>query len=96
MDLTTYSYDFNPDYVVPVGQALSNLIRDSGTDIETVSQRTGLTVSEIQGFIDGEIDYNHKIGIKLSNCFSGIPVRTWEKINKNYKRKMEERNRFHH
>lgn len=96
MDMTTYSYDFNPDYVVPVGHALSDLMRDSGTSIEAVSQKTGLTVSEIQSFINGDINYNHKIGIKLSNCFHGIPVRTWEKIDKNYKHKFGHTNHFHY
>ena len=96
MNLFTYNYDFNPDFVAPVGQALSDLMRDSGTSIETVSQKTGLTLSEIQGFINGDINYNHKIGIKLSNCFHGIPVRTWEKIDKNYKHKMGSTSHFHH
>lgn len=96
MDVTTFDYHFNPDYVVPVGRALSDLMRDSGTSIETVSQRTGLPISEIQSFINGEISYNHRIGTRLSNCFYGIPIRTWEKIDHNHKSKMGRTTPIHH
>jgi plasmid maintenance system antidote protein VapI len=83
----TKKYGFDPDYAVPPGETLKELMESLEMTQKEFSKRTGLTVQSLNRIIKGE----QPITYDTANIFelvTNIPAKMWNNLEANYREQL--------
>ena len=89
-------YAFEPDYAVPPGETLHEVMTSLGMSQKELARRTGLTEQTLSRIFKGEqpISYETANGLEL---VTGVPARFWNNLEAQYREqlvRLEERERL--
>ena len=82
-------YPFNPDYAVPTGATLAEVMKDRNLTLKRLSWMTRVEESLLQGILDGEGVVTPEIAQRLEEAF-GTPAAFWLKRDATYWAKKRE------
>lgn len=77
-------YDFDPEYAVPPGQTLEEVIESLGMTQKELALRTNLTEQSIIRILSGEQAITYDTATKLEMVTS-VPSRMWNNLEMNYR-----------
>jgi plasmid maintenance system antidote protein VapI len=83
----TKKYGFDPDYAIPPGETLKELIDSLEMSQKELSKRTGLTVQSLNRIIKGE----QPITYDTANIFelvTNVPAKMWNNLEANYREQL--------
>lgn len=89
-------YSYEPDYAVPPGETLSEVMESLGMSQKELAIRTGLTVQSLLRMIKGEQPITYESANRLELA-TGVPARLWNNLELQYRQqlaKMAERKRM--
>ncbi|MGR3177933.1 MAG: ImmA/IrrE family metallo-endopeptidase [Candidatus Anammoxibacter sp.] len=89
-------YTFEPDYAVPPGETLKEVMESLDMTQKELSVRTGLTVQSLNRIAKGEQPITYETANKLE-LTTGIPARMWNNLESQYREqlaKIKERKQF--
>lgn len=78
---------FNPDYAVPPGATLRELMADSYLTPKLVSIMTDLSAETIEGICDGKVPITFEMADSLALAF-GVPSSFWNNRELNYRKQL--------
>lgn len=81
-------YPFNPDYAVPPGETLQEIMDIQGVNSKELAMRTSLSVYQIGQITEGTVPITHDIAILLEGA-TGIPVSFWEAREDTYRKQLQ-------
>lgn len=81
-------YDFKPDYAVPPGETLKEVMQSLDMTRKELSQRTGLTIQSIIRILKGEQPITYETAGKLEMA-TGVPSRMWNNLESLYREQLE-------
>lgn len=81
------SYGFEPDYAVPPGETLKEVLESMAMTLKELSIRTGLTEQSIIRIIKGDQPITFETANKLE-MVTGIPARFWNKLEMQYREQL--------
>lgn len=81
-------HGFEPDYAIPPGETLKEVIASMGMTQKELSFRTGLTPQSINRIMKGEQPILYETANKLE-LVTGVPVRIWNNLEANYREQLE-------
>ena len=93
---TKERYGYEPDYAVPPGETLQEIIDSLGMTQRQLAARTGLTVQTVVRIIKGEQPITYTTA-NLLELATGVPARLWNSLEAQYREhlaKLEERERM--
>lgn len=79
-------YEFDPDYAVPPGETLREVIEFLGMTKKKLSLRTGLSVQSLNRIIKGEQPITHEIA-NILELVLNVPASMWNNLETTYKLK---------
>lgn len=82
--------EFSPNYAVPPGWTLSDLLEERGMSRADLARRTELSLEHIDQLIEGLVPLSTDIALRLERV-TGVPARFWLKRESTYQ---ERRARF--
>jgi len=83
----TKKYEFDPDYAIPPGETLKELMESLEMSQKELSKRTGLTVQSLNRIIKGE----QPITYETANIFelvTNVPAKMWNNLEANYREQL--------
>lgn len=83
----TKKYGFDPDYAIPPGETLKELMESLEMSQKELSKRTGLTVQSLNRIIKGE----QPITYDTANIFelvTNVPAKMWNNLEANYREQL--------
>jgi HTH-type transcriptional regulator / antitoxin HigA len=83
----TKKYGFDPDYAIPPGETLKELMESLEMSQKELSKRTGLTVQSLNRIIKGE----QPITYETANIFelvTNVPAKMWNNLEANYREQL--------
>jgi len=83
----TKKYGFDPDYAIPPGETLKELMESLEMSQKELSKRTGLTVQSLNRIIKGE----QPITYDTANIFelvTNVPAKMWNSLEANYREQL--------
>lgn len=76
-------FEFSPDYAVPPGWTLSDLLEERGMSQADLARRTDLSVKHINQLIKGRVPLSTDVALRLERV-TGVPARFWLKRESTY------------
>lgn len=92
----TKKYEFEPDFAVPPGETLQEVMESLGMGQKELAVRTGLTVQSLHRIFKGEQPITYETANRLELA-TGVPARMWNNLEAQYREqlsKVEERRRL--
>ena len=83
----TKKYGFDPDYAIPPGETLKELMESLEMSQKELSRRTGLTVQSLNRIIKGQ----QPITYDTANIFelvTNVPAKMWNNLEANYREQL--------
>lgn len=80
-------YTYDPDYAVPPGRTLSEVIADQNISQKELATRTGLTEQTIIRILKGEQPITFPTANKLE-LVTGVPARMWNNLELQYREQL--------
>ncbi len=80
--------DFHPDYIVPPGATLSDLLEERGMYQAELAGRIGLSTKTLNEIIKGKAPITPETALHLENVF-GVPARFWNNREVLYREAIE-------
>ena len=74
---------YEPDYAVPPGESLAELLDDRGMSQAELARRTGLSAKHINLILNGSASVSPDTALKLERVL-GVPARIWSALEMNY------------
>lgn len=74
---------YEPDYAVPPGVSLAELLDDRGMSQAELARRTGLSAKHINLVVKGSASISPDTALKLERVL-GVPARVWSALETNY------------
>jgi addiction module HigA family antidote len=84
MEIHFKSEAFTPDYAVPPGDTLRDLLEEREMTQAELARRMGRPRKTINGIVQGKVQITPEIAIELERVFS-IPARIWLALESNYR-----------
>lgn len=81
------TYTFDPDYAVPPGQTLKEVIEGLGMTQKELAIRTGLTEQSIIRILNGEQPISYDTATKLE-MVTAVPARMWNNLEMLYREQL--------
>ena len=81
-------HGFEPDYAVPPGETLKEVIDSMAMTQKDLSERTGLTVQSINRIIKGDQPITYETANALE-LVTGVSARMWNTLEANYREQLE-------
>ena len=88
----TPRYPFRPDYAVPPGQTLRELIDHLGISPTKLASLTGLSEPLIYQLINGDAELTPDAAVRLERA-TGLSARTWNSLEENFRKQLDGLNR---
>ncbi|MFP4380142.1 MAG: HigA family addiction module antitoxin [Candidatus Sumerlaeia bacterium] len=85
--MNQYKYAYTPDYAVPPGETLAEVIGKIGMSQKELAIRTGLTEQSIIRIIKGDQPITYETAIKLEQVTS-VPARFWNNLEMQYREQL--------
>lgn len=82
-------YSFNPDYAIPPGETLSEVLESMGMTQKECAIRTGLTEQSLVRIISGEQPITHETANRLE-MVTKVPARFWNNLESQFREKLIE------
>lgn len=76
-------FRYEPDYAVPPGETLAEVLESRGMSQADLARRTGLSAKHINLILKGSASITPETALKLENVLS-IPARIWNALEANY------------
>ena len=77
-------YDFEPDYAVPPGETLKEVMESLGMTQRELAVRTVLTVQSLNRIFKGDQPITYETANKLELA-TGVPARMWNNLEAQYR-----------
>lgn len=84
----TKKHGFDPDYAIPPGETLKEVIDSMGMHQKELSERTGLTAQSINRIIKGDQPITYETANSLE-LVTSVPARMWNSLEANYREQLE-------
>ena len=84
---TEKCYDYNPDYAVPPGETLLEIIGELGMTRRQFAAHSGLTVKAVGQIVKGELPITCTIA-SLLELATGVPARLWNSLEAQYRERL--------
>lgn len=81
-------YEFEPDYAVPPGETLKEVIDSLGMTRKELAKRTELTEQSIIRILKGEQPITYETSNKLEMA-TGVPAKIWNNLESSYREQLE-------
>ena len=76
-------YKFSPNYAVPPGWTLSDLLEERGMSQADLARRTDLSLEYINQLVEGLVPLSTDVALRLERA-TGAPARFWLKRESTY------------
>jgi HTH-type transcriptional regulator / antitoxin HigA len=83
----TKKYEFDPDYAIPPGETLKEIMEYMEISQRELSESTGLTVGSLNGIITGEQPITYETA-NILELATNIPAKMWNKLETNYRKQL--------
>ena len=80
-------YRFEPDYAIPPGQTLREVMESLNMSQKELAIRTGLTVQSLNRIFKGEQPISYETANKLELA-TGVPARMWNNLEAHYREQL--------
>ncbi len=90
------NYGFEPDYAIPPGETLKEVMESLNMSQKELAIRTGLTVQSLNRIFKGDQPISYETANKLELA-TGVPARMWNNLEAHYREQLaknKERNQF--
>lgn len=78
-------YPFNPDYVVPPGATISELMYSLGMSRPEMAEQLGISRKQMDALILGDLELSHEIACELA-YITKVPVTFWVRCESQYRK----------
>ena len=82
-DNTEPVFRYEPDYAVPPGETLAEVLEDRGMSQAELARRTGMSAKHINSILKGSASITPDTALKLERVLN-IPARIWNALEANY------------
>ena len=96
MVAATKKYGFEPDYAIPPGETLREMMESLGMNQKELAKRTNLTVQSLNRIFKGEQPITYETASRFE-LVTGVPARMWNNLEAQYREqlaKIDERERL--
>ena len=83
----TKKYGFDPDYAIPPGETLKELMGSLEMSQIELSKRTGLTAQSINRIIKGEQPITYDTA-NILELVTNVPAKMWNNLEANYREQL--------
>lgn len=83
MTATTDPYAYTPDYALPPGETLAEVLADRGMSQAELARRTGLSTKHINQVVLGAASLTAETALKLERV-TGVPAQVWTNLEADY------------
>jgi HTH-type transcriptional regulator / antitoxin HigA len=82
-DITETAFRYEPDFAVPPGETLAEVLEDRGMSQAELARRTGISAKHIHMILKGSASMTPDTALKLERVLN-IPARIWNALEANY------------
>jgi HTH-type transcriptional regulator/antitoxin HigA len=82
-NITEAGFRYEPDYAVPPGETLAEVLEDRGMSQAELARRTGISAKHINMILKGSATITPDTALKLERVLN-IPARIWNALEANY------------
>jgi len=83
----TKKYEFDPDYAIPPGETLKELMESLEISQKELSKRTGLTIMSLNRIIKGEQPVTYDTA-NILELVTNVPAKMWNNLEANYREQL--------
>jgi HTH-type transcriptional regulator / antitoxin HigA len=83
----TKKYEFDPDYAIPPGETLKEIMESLEMSQKELSKRSGLTVQSLNRIIKGEQPVTYDTA-NILELVTGVPAKMWNNLEVNYREQL--------
>ena len=83
----TKKYGFDPDYAIPPGETLKDLMESLEMSQKELSKRTGLTVQSLNRIMKGEQPITNDTA-NILELVTNLPAKMWNNLEANYREQL--------
>ena len=83
----TKKYGFDPDYAIPPGETLKELMESLEMSQKEFSKRTGLTIMSLNRIIKGEQPVTYDTA-NILELVTNVPAKMWNNLEANYREQL--------
>ena len=83
----TKKYEFDPDYAIPPGETLKELMESLEMSQKEFSKRTGLTIMSLNRIIKGEQPVTYDTA-NILELVTNVPAKMWNNLEANYREQL--------
>ncbi len=83
-NITEAGFRYEPDYAVPPGETLAEVLEDRGMSQAELARRTGISAKHINMILKGSAAITPDTALKLERVLN-IPARIWNALEANYR-----------
>ena len=90
------NYGFEPDYAIPPGETLREVMESLGMSQQELARRTGITVQSLNRIFNGSQPITYETANRLELA-TGVPASMWNNLEAQYRKqlaKIDERERL--
>jgi HTH-type transcriptional regulator/antitoxin HigA len=80
-------YGFEPDYAIPPGETLKEVMESLNMSQKELAIRTGLTVQSLNRIFKGDQPISYETANKLELA-TGVPARMWNNLEAQYREQL--------
>lgn len=80
----TVRYAYEPDYAIPPGESLAEILEGSGMTQVELATRTGLSPKHVNQIVKGIAPITPETALSLEKV-TGVPARTWNSLEATYR-----------
>ncbi len=81
--MATCRFKFSPDYAVPPGETLREILDDRRVAPAELARQTDLTVEQVRQILTGEVPLSHDVALRIDQV-TDVPHRFWMNLESNY------------
>jgi len=81
-------YGFEPDYAIPPGETLKEVMESLNMSQKELAVRSGLTVQSLNRIFKGDQPISYETANKLELA-TGVPARMWNNLEAQYREQLD-------
>ena len=78
-------YPFEPDYVVPPGETVREIMQTKGIPVKEMAEKLELSEEEFSDLLNGKLEITLELAYNLQKA-TGTPATFWLNLEKNYRK----------
>ena len=76
-------YSYTPDFVVPPGETLTEVLEELNMSQADLARRIGLTTKHVNQIVSGRVRISTEVALRLERA-TGVPARIWSNLESRY------------